>query len=148
MEVKMKLQQMIFAAFASTVLLIGGHSKTEVVASLDQNPIMNIQNLKTFEETIEIHVMKFVQQFNDRKEELKQAFSQLTQVFSVKHLKNKMHFLQERSYFQLKFIPDETYQFKSLTVRDDFYPSSYKGIESIIKEEEIIIYGELKPLNI
>lgn len=40
----MRLQQMIFAAFASTVLLIGCHDTPNVVASSEVTPIMNVQS--------------------------------------------------------------------------------------------------------
>ena len=53
MEVNMRLQQMIFAAFASTVLLIGCHDTPNVVASSEVTPIMNIQSQMNLNETIE-----------------------------------------------------------------------------------------------
>ena len=31
---------------------------------------------------------------------------------------------------------------------DDLYPSSFKGLETFVKEEELIIHGELRPINI
>lgn len=152
MEVTMRLQQMIFAAFASTVLLIGYHDTTDVVASSEMNPIMNIENQMNLAETIEpvmpTQSMSLVQQIEYIKEEIKQSFLHLTQSFSSVQMKNVFQSLQAMIDSQMNFINESSHLFKTLIVSDDFYPSSYKGLESFIKEEEIIIDGELKPLNI
>lgn len=148
----MRLQQMIFAAFASTVLLIGCHDAPEVVASSEMTPIMNIQNQMNLDETIEplmpAQAMTLVQPVKYIKEEIKHVVLQLTQSFSSVQMKNVFQSLQDMIDSQMNFINDSSHLFKTLTVSDDFYPSSYKGIESFIKEEQIIIHGELKPLNI
>lgn len=148
----MRLQQMMFAAFASTVLLIGCHDTTEVVASSKVDPIMNIENQMNLAETVEplmpAQSMSLVQQVEYIKEEIKQEFLYLTQSVSSVQIKKVFHSLQETIDSQINFINESSHLFKRLIVNDDFYPSSYKGLESFIKEEQIIIHGEFKPLNI
>ena len=152
MEVNMRLQQMIFAAFASTVLLIGCHETPNVVASSEVTPIMNIQTQMNLDEIIEplrlTQDMTLMQHVEYIKEEIKHVVLQLTQSFSSVQMKTVFQSLQDMIYLKIAFMNDSSHSFMRLIACEDFYPSSYKGIESYIKEEQIIIHGELKPLNI
>lgn len=152
MEVNMRLQQMIFAAFASTVLLIGCHDTPNVVASSEVTPIMNIQSQMNLNETIEplslTQDMILMQHVKYIKEEIKHVVLQFTQSFSSVQMKTVFQSLHDMIDSQIAFMNDSSHLFMRLIEFEDFYPSSYKGIESYIKEEQIIIHGELKPLNI
>lgn len=92
--------------------------------------------------------MTLMQHVKYIKEEIKHVVLQFTQSFSSVQMKTVFQSLQDMIDSQIAFMNDSSHLFMRLIEFEDFYPSSYKGIESYIKEEQIIIHGELKPLNI
>ncbi len=133
----MRLQQMLFAAFASTVLLIGGPDAPQAVASSEMTPIIEMQtktNVEAFNSSETTTTIRY----------MKQLFSQLTSYFMLNQMREEIHTSHESTRLQTNFSD----ALVKLLSTDDLYPSSYKGIETFIKEEQIIIHGELRPLNI
>ena len=107
----MKLQQLLFAAFASSVLIIGCHESSKFTAVADVHSSIDMQN-----------------QLNDQTlDQMKQELALMTNPTRLSH---KIMFINK--LFEL----------------DDLYPSSFKGLETFVKEEELIIHGELRPINI
>ncbi|MFR3816536.1 MAG: hypothetical protein ACLTXC_10645 [Turicibacter sp.] len=138
----MRLQQMIFVAFASTVLLIGCHETPNVVASSEVTPIMNIQSQMNLDETVKplslTQDMTLMQHVKYIKEEIKHVVLQFTQSFSSVQMKTVFQSLQDMIDSQIAFMNDSSYSFMRLIACEDFYPSSYKGIESYIYKQKCI----------
>lgn len=103
----MRLQQMIFAAFASTVLLIGCHDTPNVVASSEVTPIMNIQSQMNLNETIEplslTQDMTLMQHVKYIKEEIKHVVLQFTQSFFISSDENCVPIITRHDRFTNRF---------------------------------------------
>lgn len=125
----MRLQQMLFAAFASTVLLIGSPNAPQATATSELTPIIELFN--STETTTSIPYIK-------------QLFLQLTSYFKLEQMKQEIHSPHVSPRLQTNLY----YALAKLLHTDDLYPSSYKGLEPFIREERLIIRGELKPINI
>ena len=107
MEVNMRLQQMIFAAFASTVLLIGCHDTPNVVASSEVTPIMNIQTQMNLDETIEplslTQDMTLMQHVKYIKEEIKHVVLQFTPIFFISSDEDRVPIITRHDLFKNRF---------------------------------------------
>ena len=103
----MRLQQMIFVAFASTVLLIGCHETPNVVASSEVTPIMNIQSQMNLDETVKplslTQDMTLMQHVKYIKEEIKHVVLQFTQSFSSVQMKTVFPIITRHDRFTNRF---------------------------------------------
>ena len=143
----MRLQQMLFAAFASSVLIMGCHESSKLMNISDVNSSIEIQSQMDHETATELVMPDELFKGNTPFQFIKQLFTKLATYFSLNPMKQELSLIT-----QLTKLSHVGYHPSSVLNRfiqiDDFYPSSYKGLETFIKEEEIIIHGEFKPINI
>lgn len=147
MEVNMRLQQMLFAAFASSVLIIGCHESSKLMNISDVNSSIEMQSPMDDEAATELFMPDELLKGNTPLQYIKQVFTKLTAYFSFDQMKQEMRLIKQLT--RLPHVGYHTSAFLNKLIQiDDLYPSSFKGLETFIKEEKIIIHGELKPINI
>ena len=139
----MKLQQLLFAAFASSVLIIGCHESSKFTAVADVHSSIDMQNQLNDQTPTELFMLDKLIEKNNTFESLKQLLTKLTAYFSLDQMKQELALMTNptRLSHKIMFI-------NKLFELDDLYPSSFKGLETFVKEEELIIHGELRPINI